>query len=186
MSTSSDTSVGMSTPDTPPPSKEELIARLQDLKGKAEALQARAEQQARAQRAQSGPKWGRILALFGGPIVVGVLAGKALGSIGLGIGAGIASFIVIIVLVAKLTPRIPSLTPGTAAWEAKMNAGLLENVIAQRTGERDRETDANKRSKKDRELAFLKEQLDQARATWAAEDPSPGRGYVGFKPYDGD
>lgn len=172
------------TPPTEPPSQEELMARLQDLKAKATDLQSRIEAKQKAQ--QTGPKWGIIAIVFGVPLIATIGAYKALDSVLLGIGVGIVAFIVVVAVMLKITPKTPSLTPGTAAWEAKMNAGLLETVIAQRVGERDRETDDGKRGKKDREIAFLKEQLAQAHATWSSEDASPGRGYVGFKPYDGD
>jgi hypothetical protein len=171
-------------PPTEPPSKEELMARLQDLQVKATALRDRANAQAKAQR--TGPKWGVIAIVFGVPLVATIAAYKALDSVLLGIVVGFVAFIAVVAVMLKITPKTPSLTPGTAAWEAKMNAGLLETVIAQRVSERDRETDDGKRAKKDRELAFLKEQLAQAHATWASEDASPGRGYVGFKPYDGE
>lgn len=176
----------MTAPETPtePPSQEELMARLQELKAKANDLQDRIHAKQQAQK--SGPKWGLIAIVFGVPIVAAIAVYKVTGSVLFGIGAAIGAFVVSVAIMLRLTPKTPSLTPGTAAWEAKMNAGLLETVIAQRMGERDRESDANKRGKKDREIAFLQEQLAQARATWGAEDASPGRGYVGFKPYDGD
>jgi hypothetical protein len=135
---------------------------------------------------KNGPKWGLIAIILGAPIAAGIGGAKVLDSTGLGVVVGIVAFVVIVAVLIKTSPKVPSMTPRTAAWEAKMNAGLLEKVIAQRLAERDREPDAAKRGRRDREVEFLKEQLEQAIATWAAEDPSPGRGYVGFKPYDGD
>ena len=39
--------------------------------------------------------------------------------------------------------------------------------------------------KADEITAILKQQLAENQAVWAAQDPSPGKGYVGFTPYNG-
>jgi hypothetical protein len=173
----------MATPTEPtPPSKEELMARLQDLHGRAVELRDRANAQAKAQ--QGGLKWGRILFLFGAPLAAGIGVGKATGSTLYGALAGIAVMVVVIIVLSKLSPTPASLKPGTRAWEAKMTAGLLENIIAQRRSEQAAAA-GNQRDKLGREIAFLEEQLAENNRVWAAEDASPGKGYVGFKPYEG-
>lgn len=154
------------------------MARLQDLHGRAVELRDRANAQANA---SSGLKWGRIALLFGLPIAAGVLTTKAIDSILLGIVAGLAIFIAIIVVLSRNAPA--STRPGTRAWEAKLTAELLERVIAQRTQEKLELNDPRKRDRAERELAFLTKQFDDNVAVWRAEDPSPGKGYVGFEPY---
>ena len=164
-----------------PPSKEELMARLQDLHARAVDLRDRAEAQARAQR--PGPKWGLIALLFGLPIAAGVLATMALDSILLGVLAGVVVFVALVVMLSRNAPA--STRPGTRAWEARLTAELLDRVIAQRTEEQAATQNEQKRARFDREIAFLEEQRAENHAIWASEDPAPGKGYVGFTPYSG-
>jgi len=155
------------------------MARLQDLHAKAVDLRDRANAQARG----SGPKWGMIALVFGLPIVAGVLANLVLHSILLSILIAVAVLVVLVMVLSKNAPA--STRPGTRAWEAKLTAELLDRVIVQRTAEQMEMQHAPKRERLDREIAFLKQQLAENQAVWASQDPSPGKGYVGFTPYDG-
>lgn len=163
-----------------PPTREELMQRLQDLHGRAVELRDRANAQARA---QSGVKWGRVVLVFGLPIGAGVLAYATTHSILLTIAAVLVAFIAFVIVAAKNAPA--STRPGTRAWEAKMNADLLERVIAQRHVEKQQAQDPAQRERLDREIAHLTTQLADNTAIWQSDDPSPGRGYVGFDAYNG-
>src|SRR5262245_22960464 len=149
--------------EQPPPTKEELMARLQDLHAKAVDLRDRANAQTR----KSGPRWGMIALVFGLPVAAGVLVSMALQSILFGVLAGVALLVVLVMVLSKNAPA--STKPGTRAWEAKLTAELLDRVIVQRTAEQMQTQHTNKRARFDREIAFLKQQLDENQAVWAAE-----------------
>jgi hypothetical protein len=156
------------------------MARLQDLHGRAVELRDRANAQAQA---RSGPRWGMIALLLGMPIAAGVLTNMALDSIVLAIVAAIAVLVLIVVVISKNAPA--STRPGTRAWEAKLTAELLGRVIEQRSQEKTQLQDPRKRDRAERELEFLTKQLGENVAIWHSEDPAPGKGYVGFDPYQG-
>lgn len=96
----------------------------------------------------------------------------------------VAAPVIVLVIALRLTPGAPG--PGTRAWESQHTAMLLVDVIASRRGERATTADDSQRARIDREIAFLSTQLDQHRAIAASGDRSPGRGYVGFDPYNGE
>jgi hypothetical protein len=171
----------MTEPQKEPPTKEELMARLQDLHGRAVELRDRANAQARA---QSGVKWGRVLLIFGLPIgaAVGVYLGTH--SILFTVLGFLAGFIAIVMIASRNAPA--GTRPGTRAWEAKMNVDLLERVIAQRHVEKQQTQDPAKRARFDREIAHLTTQLADNTVIWQSGDASPGKGYVGFDAYNGD
>ena len=172
----------MTEPQKEPPTKEELMARLQDLHTRAVDLQERMNAQARAR--QGGPKWGRIALVLGGPILVGVGVQMAVHSVLLTVLAVIVAFVAIVWVASGSAPA--AMRPGTRAWEAKMTADLLERVIAQRHVEKQQTQDPAKRARLDRELAHLTTQLADNTVIWQSGDASPGRGYVGFDAYNGD
>ena len=155
------------------------MARLQDLHTRA----VDASERAKALSRGSGPRWGMIVLVFGLPIAAGIGVAMVLHSILFGVLASVAAVVVLVVLLSRNGPA--STKPGTRAWEAKLTAELLDRVIVQRTAEQMQTNDTNKRARLDREIAFLKEQLAENHAVWAAQDPSPGKGYVGFTPYSG-
>jgi len=161
-----------------PPTREELIARLQDLDARAKDLQARLQPQ------PSGVRWGRLLLLFGFPIAAGVVGHMIAHSLLVAILAAIGVFVVVIAIAVKMTPVPAHMKPGTRAWEAKLTADLLIRTIEQRTAEK-RAADGEKRERLEREIEFLSKQVDENTATWMAGDMSPGKGYVGFTAYDG-
>jgi putative ABC transport system permease protein len=97
----------------------------------------------------------------------------------LGILISVGVLIAIVAFLAKTAPSVASHKPGTRAWEAKLTAELLDRVIAQRKVEQASIGDARKRERMDREIKFLQVQLIDNMAVWAAEDASPGKGYVG-------
>lgn len=169
----------MTEPEQEPPTREELIAKYQELRERAEALQKKMAKQSREQ-----VKWGRVLLMFGSPIAAGVGIGYATHSVLFGILGGIAAFVVMIAIVMKLTP--PGAGVGSRAWEARLTAELLVRVIDQRTSEKLQTQDEAKRGRLDREIAFLNSQLVENTMIAQSGDPSPGKGYVGFEPYDGD
>ena len=162
---------------TQPATREELIARLENLDARAKALQA--------QMQPSGIRWGRVFLLFGLPIGAGIATGYGTHSILLGIGAGIVAFIVAIAIAAKLSPTPAHMKPGTRAWEARMTADLLDRTIAQRSQQKQQAADAGQREHLDREIEFLAKQRADNTAIWQSGDASPGKGYIGFEPYNG-
>lgn len=166
--------------DSTPPTREELIAKYKDLQGQAEALQAKLATQAR----QGGVKWGRTLLMFGMPVAAGVVIGLVTHSVLFGILGGIGAFVVMIVVAIKMTPPGPGI--GSRAWEAKLTAELLVRVIDQRTTEKLQTHAELKRDRLEREIAFLNKQLVENTRIAQSGDPSPGKGYVGFEPYNGD
>lgn len=162
-----------------PPTREELIAKYKDLQARAEALQAKMAKQAR-----EGVKWGRVLLMFGLPIAAGIGIGMATHSVLFGILGGIGGFVGIVAIMMKMTPAGPGV--GSRAWEAKLTAELLVRVIDQRTSEKLQAPNDEKRGRLEREIAFLNQQLVENTMIAQSGDPSPGKGYVGFEPYNGD
>lgn len=73
-----------------------------------------------------------------------------------------------------------ALRPGTRAWEASMTLDPLVKTIAGRRQELAVETDPKKKDRLARELAFLEQQIPVLEGIVAANDGSPGRGYIGF------
>lgn len=165
------------------PTDEDLKARLENLHARAVDLQGRME--AMAPQRRSGPKASRI-ALLALPIAIGIVTGTATSSIALGILAGVVGLVVLVWIVLKYSPPVDgALRPGSRAWEARMTNLALGAVIEQRKAEHAKTTDEAKRARLDREIAFLEKQHAENDATAASGDPSPGKGYVGFTPYDG-
>jgi hypothetical protein len=102
---------------------------------------------------------GAIIGLVVGLIVWGVRA-MAGGGGGGGLGAG--------------------LKPGSRAWEASLTLDPLGKCIASRRAELATATDPARKDRLQRELAFLEKQIPELQAIVAANDGSPGRGYIGF------
>lgn len=100
----------------------------------------------------------------------------AAGAVGLLVGLGLARLI-------GPKPRPLGPPPGTRAFEAFHTAAILERVIHDRRVELARTRDAARKAHLEREVPFLEAQLREQRAIAAANDLSPGRGYVGFEPY---
>jgi hypothetical protein len=69
---------------------------------------------------------------------------------------------------------------GTRAWEASMTLDPLTKCIASRRQELAQATDPARKDRLTRELAFLEKQVPELNAIVAANDGSPGRGYIGF------
>jgi hypothetical protein len=59
-------------------------------------------------------------------------------------------------------------------------------VIDQRTSEKLQAPNDAKRGRLEREIAFLNQQLVENTMIAQSGDASPGKGYVGFEPYNGD
>ena len=165
--------------DEPPPTEEQLLARLENLHGQAVELRDRAA----ARGAGRGLRWGVIFFLIGLPIGVGVAITFAANSILWGVLAGVATFVLVVAILMRNSPA--SLQPGTRAWEAKLTAELLDRVISSRLAEREATHDPEGRARLEREIAFLRGQRGQHALVWASEDPSPGKGEISYKPYDG-
>lgn len=165
------------TTQTTPPTREELIARVQDLDARAKNLQAR------LQPKPAGVRWGRLLLLFGVPIAAGFIGHSVTHSVLLAILAAIVVFVVVIAIAAKMTPLPAHMKPGTRAWEAKLTTDVLIRTIEQRTFAK-QAADGAKRERLEREIAFLSKQVDENTAIWMSGDVSPGKGYVGFTPYN--
>ncbi len=127
----------------------------------------------------------RLALTVGLPIAVGVAAAATLHSGLYGILIGIAAMTVILTIVAKLRPAPAWTKPGTRAWEAKLTVDVLVKTIAQRV-EATRTVPADQLPRKLREIEFLSKQVDTLTASVDRNDGSPGRGYVGFDPYQGD
>jgi hypothetical protein len=72
------------------------------------------------------------------------------------------------------------LRPGTRAWEASMTLDVLAKAIDDRRAELHVEADPAKKDRLGRELAFLEKQVPELQALVAANDGTPGRGYIGF------
>lgn len=157
--------------------RQELIAQYAKLKHDAEALRDRVEAQQ-----GGGVKISRVLLLFGLPIAGGVGAFVVTASLLWAILASVGLFVVIVAIALKMTPGAPG--PGTRAWEAGMTARLLDDVITARRGEQ-ASADDERRGYLDREIAFLIDQRRECLAIAASGDTSPGKGYVGFEPYQG-
>lgn len=168
-------------PDAPP-SQEELIARLEALKDKTEALRERARAHARPSRIEIAL---RASLLFGPPLIVAVGVFLATRSVLFAILALVGALIAAIAIALKLSPTPAHLKPGTRSWEAQMTLPALRSVIASRRAERGGITDPERRGRLDREIAFLAAQRDELERVAASNDSAPGAGYVGFKPYDG-
>lgn len=165
--------------DEPPPTKEQLLARLENLHGQAVELRDRAA----ARGSGPGLRWGVIFLMIGLPIGVGGGITFAVSSILWGVLAGVAALVLVLAILLRNTPA--SLQPGTRAWESKLTAELLDRIIASRLAERDAIQDPEGRARLDREIAFLRGQRGQHALVWASEDPSPGKGEISYKPYDG-
>jgi hypothetical protein len=169
----------VSTDEQPVPSREELMARLEAVKQKAEDLQAKLDPKPNPLMVAL-----RVFLLLGVPALVGVFVFVGTGSILYGALALVGAFVVVVAIALKVSPGLPG--PGTRAWEAQMNAKLLGDVIAARRADQATAPDAATRDRLGREIAFLTQQLDDAHVIAASGDRSPGRGYVGFTPYSGD
>lgn len=166
----------MSEPERPAPTKEELIARLEDLKTRAEA----------AQKALTpGVQWGRVFVMLGIPVLAAIATFVLSRSVLYAVLAFLGLLIVFIVIAAKLAPAGRGPRAGSRAWEAQMTADLLERVIADRRAEQRTTQDDARRDYLGREIAFLTAQLDENLAIWHSGDPSPGRGAIGYTAYDG-
>ena len=162
---------------TQPATREELIARLENLDARAKAVQAQLQ--------PSGIKWGRVLFLLGVPIGAGIAIGYATHSILFGIVGGVGAVIAVGVLASKLWPTPAHMKMGTRAWEAKLTADLLVRTIEQRRQQKQLAADPAKREYLEREISFLCKQVDTNTAIYLSGDASPGKGHVGFDPYDG-
>jgi hypothetical protein len=127
----------------------------------------------------------RLALTVGLPAAVGVVAARALNSVGFGISIGLATMVVIIAIVAKLRPSPAWSKPGTRAWEAKLTMAVLVETIAQRV-EATKTVPIEQLPKKVREIEFLTQQVDTLANIIERNDASPGRGHVGFAPYTGD
>jgi hypothetical protein len=161
-----------------PPSKEELLARLAALKERAEALNRRSE-------AQQRPKYGRIALALGIPVGAAVLTYVLTSSFGWAALALVGAIVLGVVAIAVLVPTPVYDRPGTRAFEARFNVKLLDDTIAARRAAQRQTRSVEEHDRLGREIAFLEKQRDE----WRAVDPndaSPGRGYIGFTPYDGD
>ncbi|MBK9032218.1 MAG: hypothetical protein IPL61_13015 [Myxococcales bacterium] len=170
------------TDEGPPPSKEELIARLEALKGRTEDLLDRARAHARPSPAVIIL---RVFMLFGLPILVAIGVYLATRSVLFALLALVGALIAAIAIALKLSPTPAHMKPGTRSWEAQMTLPALRAVIASRLAERGGGADPAKRRRLDREIAFLTDQRDELERVAASNDGSPGKGYVGFKPYNG-
>ena len=166
----------------PPPSKEELIARLEALKGRTEELLERSRAHARPSPVAIAL---RVSLLFGPPILVAIGVYLATRSVLFAILARVGALIAAIAIALKLSPTPAHLQPGTRSWEAQMTLPALRAVINSRLAERRGVTDPTTRGRLDRGIAFPAAQGDGLGRVAASNDSSPGAGYVGFKPYDG-
>jgi len=101
------------------------------------------------------------------------------GAVGLALGIGLAW------LIGPTKARFVGPPPGTRAFEAFHTAALLERVIHERKVELGRTQDAARKAHLEREVPFLEGQLQKNRAIVAAKDRSPGRGSIGFEPFQG-
>ncbi|MDC3960741.1 hypothetical protein KEG38_43210 [Polyangium jinanense] len=169
-------------PAQQPPTREELLERLEDLKRRTEELRDRADAVTRPSPAVVAL---RVFLLFGLPILVAIGVYVLTSSILFAILALVAALITAIAIALRLSPAPAAMTPGTRAFEAHHTAMLLGNVIAARREEQRTTSDPERRARLEREIAFLSEQLDENRAIVAANDGSPGKGHIGFKPYAG-
>jgi hypothetical protein len=79
-----------------------------------------------------------------------------------------------------------ALKPGSRAWEASLTVGPLLGTIEARKLEMAGERNQRKQIRLTKEIAFLEKQVPELQAIIAANDGSPGRGYVGFEPYRED
>lgn len=165
----------------PPPTREELLARLDNVKQRAEALRDRLDAHARPKR---GLVARRLSLLLGIPLAAAVILYLATSSILFAVLAFVACLVVTVAIGLRMTPTLPG--PGTRAWESQLTAKTLADVITARRAERAAATDDTRRGRLDREIAFLAAQLDQHLQIAASGDRSPGRGYIGFDAYSGD
>lgn len=125
---------------------------------------------------------GKMAVVFGTPVAIGIAIGLAASSVLLAIVGTVASFIGIAAIVLKLSPVHAAYDVGTRAWEARMTNELLKTVIERRL-EAKAVADEAMCARLERELLFLVKQFKDNDAIIAANDASPGRGYVGFKAY---
>jgi hypothetical protein len=75
---------------------------------------------------------------------------------------------------------LPPFPPGTRAFEAFLTLDPLVKTIASRKAQLAAATDAARKDRLTREIAFLEKQVPELQAIVAARDTSPGRGYIGF------
>lgn len=129
--------------------------------------------------------YSRVALTLGLPVAVGVGAGMTLHSILYGALIGLAAMVVILMIVNRLRPAPAWTKPGTRAWEAKLTIDVLVKTVDQRLAELET-AQVDQVPKKRREIEFLAKQVDTLRAIIDSNDASPGRGYVGFDPYQGD
>lgn len=157
---------------------QELIARYAALQQRAAALRARMG----PERPPAHVIAARVLFMFGVPILaaVGIYVGTdaVLWSI-----AGLVGTLVLTVAVSlKFFAPDAGPGPGTRAWEAKMTANLLRDVISDREWELAGST-GETREHLTNEIAHLRRQLRDAESIAASGDTSPGTGTIGFEPY---
>ena len=167
------------------PTRAELLARLEAAKQRAEALKQRVDKIDREQNRGDGRAPLRILGLVAASSLGAVLFYWWLGGWGWAVLGFVVGAAVTLAILLRLNPAPAYMTPGTRAFEAYHTTNVLVNVIAARRAERGALDDAAQ-ARMDREIAFLENQLADLRAIVAANDGSPGKGYIGFDPYNGN
>ena len=167
---------------TDPPTREELMARAQDLLVRAKELQAKYEER---QKPKGPPVFVRVLLVFVPPIALAIGAYFVVGRWWAPVLGFVVGFIINFKILERVLPGPKRVGVGSRAWEAQMNLKLLGDLSAARRGELSR-ADESGRGRIEREIAFLEAQIPEEQAFLVANDGSPGRGYVGVKSYEGD
>ena len=166
--------------EQPPPTKEELMGKLEDLRRGFADMRDRAAKHAAP---RPGSRWRIICLLVGLPIASAIGVWIVWESILFSLLAAVGA-LVVVVLVLTRGPLPPSLQPGTRSWEARLTVDVLDRVISRLTSERVATLDPAEQARRDREIAFLREQRHEYQIVWGSEDPSPGKGCIEYTPYE--
>jgi NADPH:quinone reductase-like Zn-dependent oxidoreductase len=157
--------------------RQQLLAKYEELLGRTHKLQGDLKAHA------PGRRWDLIAAVLGASVLGAWLFHMWQGGVLWTIIGAVMGFAVTFLVLAMLTPLHGSQVPGTRSWEASLTLDPLMSCQINRRIERARTTDQNLAALLDREIDFLEKQKQELIIIATSGDRSPGKGYIGFTPY---